>query len=110
MMMNVITFTCYKVENFRFFVLSELANKLNSKFSKHTAPVWRGYFRTISLGRLPTAADGTDDQNIFSLIVTLTKVELTKSFVESLNHFRSKANLKMPLQSKRTSCDSPVNL
>ena len=62
-------------------------------------------FRTISLGRLPTAADGTDDQNIFSLIVTLTK-----SFVESLNHFRSKANLNLPLLSKRTSYDSPVNL
>ena len=101
-MMIVITFTCYKVENFRFFVLSELANKLNSKFSKHTAPVWRGYFRTISLGRLTTAAAGVDDQNIVSLIVMLTKVELPKSFVECLNNFRRKTNLNLPLLSKGT--------
>ena len=58
----------------------------------------------------PVAADGIDDQNIVSLIVMLSKVELAKSFVKSQNHFRSKANLNLPLLSKRRSCDSPVNL
>ena len=110
MMMNVITFTCYKVENFRFICFVRASKQTELQIFKIHCPSVARLFRTISLGRLPTAADGTDDQNIFSLIVTLSKVELTKSFVERLNNFRTKANLNLPSQSIRTSCDSPVNL
>ena len=102
MMMNVITFTCYKVENFRFICFVRASKQTELQIFKIHCPSVARLFRTISLGRLPTAADGIDDQNIVSLIVMLTKVELSKSFVKSLNHFRSKANLNLPLLSKRT--------